>query len=66
MAKEKNKPVPAIADNVFQYQDKKYKVVFPGVNIPGLGVRTAAEIVVDEEAQKELVERKSSAIVELV
>jgi len=40
----------------FVYEDKQYKVLLHAVNIPGLGVRTSAEILVDEEAQKFLVE----------
>jgi hypothetical protein len=63
MAKADEKQVP---DNGFQYQDKIYKVVLHAVIIPDLGKRTAAEISVDEEAQKYLVENKSTAIEEIV
>lgn len=63
MAKEESKQVP---DNGFQYQDKIYKVVIHAVIIPDLGKRTAAEITVDEEAQKYLVESGSTAVVEVV
>lgn len=55
-----------IPENGFQYQDKIYKVTLHAVFIPGLGKRTAAEITVDEEAQKYLVEEKTAAIEEVV
>jgi hypothetical protein len=63
MAKAAKTKIP---DNGFQYQDKIYAVVIHAVIIPELGRRTAAEITVDEEAQKYLVEEKSAAIVEVV
>jgi len=50
-----NKKTKATAET-FVYDDKQYKVLLPKVNIPGIGVRTSAEILVDEEAQKFLVE----------
>ena len=49
------KKVKATAET-FVYDKKQYKVLIHAANIPGIGVRTAAEILVDEDAQKYLVE----------
>lgn len=40
----------------FEFEGKKYSVLVHAVHIPGLGERTAAEIAVDEKAQKALIE----------
>lgn len=54
MAKsQKNTVLPA---DTFSVDGKVYKVLLHAVNIPDIGMRTAAEILVDEEAQKKLVE----------
>lgn len=49
----------------FTYEKKKYKLLFPQANIPGMGTRTAAEILLDKEAQKYLIENKSGFISEV-
>ena len=53
MAKKKK---TAPEGETFVYDKKQYKVIMGSVNIPGIGIRTAAEILVDEESQKYLVE----------
>jgi hypothetical protein len=42
----------------FTANKSKYYVLVHACNIPGLGVRTAAEILVDKQAQEYLVENK--------
>jgi hypothetical protein len=49
----------------FTYEKKKYRLLFPQANIPGMGTRTAAEILLDKEAQKYLIENKSGFISEV-
>jgi hypothetical protein len=67
MAKKKtpsaNQPAPATAaaaytpgTETFEHNGQKYSILLGRVNIPGIGVRTAAEIAVDEAAQAALVE----------
>jgi hypothetical protein len=46
-----------IESDTFSYGGKKYSVAFPKVEIPGIGIRTALELLHDEEAQKYLVEQ---------
>lgn len=44
----------------FEYKGKQYTVnekEFPKVEIPGIGERTADEIMIDEAAQAKLIER---------
>lgn len=65
MAKAKKGATQPAAENQFSYDGKTYNVVMHAVIIPDLGHRTAAEICVDEEAQKYLVEEKSAAIEEV-
>lgn len=48
------KKAPA-AENHFEFEGKKYKVLIPKMNIPGIGERTSLEVCVDEEAQAYLV-----------
>lgn len=38
----------------FTLNKKKYEVLIPKVNIPGIGLRTAKELAVDKEAQEHL------------
>ena len=61
MAKEKNVPAPA---DSFELDGKTYKVVLEAIIIPGIGLRSKGEILVDEEAQKALVAIESGAIQE--
>lgn len=49
---------------IFTYEKKKYKIS-GSMRIPGLGERTAADIVVDKDAQKWLVENNSGLIKEV-
>jgi len=56
--------IPAKAE--FTHADKKYKVLLPHVTIPGIGYRTAAEILLDEKAQAALVATGSGAIKEVL
>lgn len=49
----------------FTLDKKKYRVNYPKVNIPGMGERTAAEIMLDTEAQRYLVDSKSGFISEI-
>ncbi|RYZ56727.1 MAG: hypothetical protein EOO14_11925 [Chitinophagaceae bacterium] len=62
MAKEKKQ----VSEDVFELDGKQYKVVLHAVIIPEMGVRTKAEILFDEAAQKYLVEVGSSAVQEIV
>jgi hypothetical protein len=48
----------------FTYNDKSYKVLVAAVRIPGIGKRTALEILNDTAAQKWLVEKNSGCIQE--
>jgi hypothetical protein len=55
----------------FQYKGKTYRVNskgIPKVNIPGIGIRTCGEILLDEKAQEYLVEKGcvGSVILEVV
>lgn len=54
------------SDATFGLGGKKYELLFPSVNIPGIGYRQADEILLDKEAQKALVEAKSGAVREVV
>jgi hypothetical protein len=54
-----------IPDDCFEYQGKVYKINVHAAIIPGLGRRTKGEISIDAEAQKYLVEEKSSIIQEI-
>lgn len=47
-----------VADNQFEHEGKKFKVIIPQVNIPEIGIRTALEICTDPEAQAKLIELK--------
>lgn len=49
----------------FEYEGRKFKVLCSAVRIPGLGRRTALEILDDTKAQAWLVEKKSGVIKEL-
>jgi hypothetical protein len=64
MAKKK----VSLKEGEFSYKGKVYKSIMHAVDIPGLGVRTALEISVDEEAQEYLVKNGcvGSVIVEVV
>lgn len=53
MAKAKNTPA---ADDVFTVAGKSYKMLLQKVHIPEIGIRTAAEVLVDPDAQRKLVE----------
>ncbi len=46
----------------FEFEGQKYKILVEAVRIPGVGRRTAMEILVDQKAQAKLVETKSGVI----
>lgn len=50
----------------FDFEDKQYVILVPATHIPGIGKRTALELLADTEAQKWLVENKSGIIKEKV
>lgn len=50
---------------IFEYEDRKYRILCKACRIPGLGRRTALEIMVDTEAQAKLVALKSGVIREV-
>lgn len=56
MSKEKVIPKKELKGNQFQYNGNLYEVILPKVDIPTLGVFTAAEIAVEPEAQKYLID----------
>lgn len=56
MAKAKKPQDQEVADNCFENDGKTFRVIIHAVQIPGVGVRTAAEICHDEEAQQALIE----------
>lgn len=60
MAKSTSPAAAALPENHFKYEGKTYQVLdsFKKVNIPGVGVLTAAEILASGEAQEHLVEQK--------
>lgn len=57
---------PEVIQEPFTYKGKKYQLLVAQVHIPGIGLRTAAEIVLDEEdtdgVKKFLVESESGVI----
>lgn len=61
-----NAEAPEQGFSSFKYEGRNFKMKIPGINIPGIGVLTAADVAVSEEAQKRLVEIKSSAIEEII
>lgn len=54
MAKSQKNTV--LSADTFSVEGKVYKMLLHSVNIPDVGIRTAAEVLIDEEAQKKLVE----------
>ncbi len=54
------------SDPTFSYGKKKYRLKAPGAFIPGIGHRTADEIILDASAQKALVTMNSGIIKEVV
>lgn len=46
------------SENIFELDGKQYKIIIPQVNIPGIGILTAAEILLSAEAQEYLVKEK--------
>lgn len=53
---------------LFKYNGKQYGInekEFPSVEIPGIGIRTAKEVSVDEEAQAKLIKIGSAVVVEI-
>lgn len=54
------------ADPTFTVGKKKYKLLAPSMQIPGIGYRTADEILLDKELQAKLIELKSGLIREVV
>ncbi len=56
------------ASGKFQHQDKTYqlKPTFQKIHIPGLGERTAGELLLDTEAQAHLVKEKCFNLIEEV
>lgn len=53
---------PSIPEGIFEVGGKKYKPMLAKVRIPGIGEVTAAELLVNEQAQRALVEMGSGAI----
>jgi galactose mutarotase-like enzyme len=69
MAKQ-DKSAPAVASsaqagNTFEFEGKTYelKPTFKKVHVPGLGERTAQELLVDTEAQAHLVKEKCFTLI---
>lgn len=57
----------ALKENQFTVNGKTYQYLTEGkLFIPGVGERTAAEVLVDEEAQKALVALESGFITEVI
>lgn len=57
------KDKPVLPKNpVFTLDGQKYRILLPQIEIPRLGVRTAAEILLDKKAQEALVRANSSVI----
>lgn len=56
MSKEKSFPKKELKGNQFEYTGNVYEVIMPKVDIPTLGVFTAAEIAVEPQAQKYLID----------
>lgn len=54
--------LPALPDETFQADGVEYKFVVPKFNIPGLGVFTAYEALLNDEALAYLVEVQSGVI----
>jgi 5'-3' exonuclease len=52
-------------EHIFEYQDRKYQVLVPKVLIPGVGERSALEILSCDESKKQLVKSNSGFIKEL-
>lgn len=64
--RQKKSETPSDGFGSFKCDGKTYKLLMPGLNFPGIGVLTAADICATEEAQKHLVENKSHAIEEVI
>lgn len=61
------KTAAALKANQFSVNNKVYQLNFDGsIIVPGIGVRTNAEILVDEEAQQILVSLESGFITEYI
>ncbi|MDR6565465.1 hypothetical protein [Chitinophaga ginsengisegetis] len=55
--------LPKIPDNpIFKLDKSKYQILVPACHIPGIGYRTAEDILMDEEAQRALIEMGSFAV----
>ena len=67
-----DQPAPVVKKAVgekpqFTFKDKTYSIKLPKMNIPGIGILTAADVATDEEAQKYLVENNTiGSAIELV
>jgi SMC interacting uncharacterized protein involved in chromosome segregation len=51
--------------SVFEYEGRKYRVLCKACRIPGLGRRTALEILADTDAQSKLVSMNAGVIQEI-
>lgn len=65
-APAETREVKSAVGECFEYAGDKYKILVNSLLIPGLGKKTALEILVDEEAQAYLVNKKSSFIRKMV
>jgi hypothetical protein len=59
---EDEKKVSLPKDAVFKHNGIKYEIIIPHLTVPGIGYRTADDILQDEKAQAELVRINSGAI----
>jgi regulator of replication initiation timing len=53
-------------NETFEYEGATYEILAKAIRIPGLGKRSALDIVGDPDAQKKLVDSKSGAIRQIV